>query len=85
MNSEQLKQAALKAGAARFYPDKQRAHADCYIVSKQFLERYAEEIRKLVLAETIIEQPDVVMTDISADIKMNPEHPSYYRGMAGYE
>lgn len=77
MTSEKVKQLALKAGAARFYPDKQKTVDDCYIVSRGFLERFAEEIRQATLEDCKIELPDVVTHDVDPG--------SYYRGMVDYE
>lgn len=41
-----IKKLALSAGAARFYPDKQVTKEDAYLVSQNFLEKFANLIEQ---------------------------------------
>ena len=47
--TDRITELALQAGAARFYPDRQAATPDSYLVGQEFLQRFAELVRNDVL------------------------------------
>lgn len=44
MTPDEIAQCALKAGAAKFYPERQSAKGDNYLVGQGFLEKFAAEV-----------------------------------------